>query len=55
MTRYGNAEVLALTRRYGLQLRQLYETADVPAEVVPPEEKAKEEARRAELKKKHGQ
>ena len=37
-----------------LQLRQIYETADFPDEVFPPEEKAKEEALREELKKKHG-
>src|SRR5688572_32455035 len=37
-----------------LQLRQIYETADFPDEVFPPEEKAKEEALRAELDKKHG-
>ncbi|HEX7898880.1 MAG TPA: YciI family protein [Planctomycetota bacterium] len=37
-----------------LQLRQIFETSDFPDEVFPPEEKAKEEALRTELEKKHG-
>ena len=35
-----------------VEIRQVFETEDFPADVMPPEEKAREEALRAELEKK---
>jgi hypothetical protein len=37
-----------------IEIRQIFETADFPADVLPPEEAAREEALRAELQKKAG-
>ena len=37
-----------------IEVRQIFETADFPADVLPPEEAAREEALRAELQKKAG-
>ena len=37
-----------------IEIRQIFETADFPADVLPPEEAAREESLRAELQKKAG-
>jgi len=37
-----------------IEIREIFETADFPADVLPPEEAAREEALRAELQKKAG-